>query len=312
MIFSIMNKLINTESYNRDLYLAEKNLYISHIQELIRLAEEDKASEVVVYLQKMMKIVQSHIDNIKDGFFKLDKLTEIIKVDYSDIYEIARELLDEWKNYSLSYGNGEIVFIWPQGYDELIKMDIYLLSLFSVTDNLAYRFKECYIGFSNKNLEPYINFDIWIERKMGELEKSKDLNALNSLLSDIKKHLINIYRVKETYDLISNVKRYGLPPSSEVLKSFIKKFNKRKDGIYLVKAGFEGITEDLIVLAQTKRLLINLKDDDVKELYGEGYDKKLDKTEKKLIQLTQTLRIKDEDLLNLSDVIKKYKKIGEE
>ncbi|MCM3006718.1 hypothetical protein [Priestia koreensis] len=310
MIFSIMNKLINTGYYNRDIYLTEKNLYISHIQELIRIAEEDKASEVAVYLQKMMKIVQNHMDNIKDGYFKLDKLTEKIKGDYSDINEIAQESPDEWKNHSLSYGKGEIVFIWPQGYDELIQMDIYLLSLFSVTDNLTYRFKECYIGFSNKDLEPYINFDIWIERKMGELEKSKNLNTLNSLLSDIKKHLINLYRVKDTYDLIPDVKRYGLPPSSEVLKNFIKKFNKNKDEIYLVKAGFKDITEDLIVLAQTKQLLINLKDDDVKEFYSDGYDKKLDETEKKLIQLTQTLRIKDEDLLNLSDVIKKYEKNG--
>lgn len=311
MIFSIMNKLINTDSYNTGIYLLEKNLYISHIHDLIKIAAEDKASEVVVYLQKMEKIVQNHIDNIKDGYIKLDTLTEIIKGDYSDINEIVRKLPDEWKNHSLSYGKGETVFIRSNGYDELIKMDIYHLLLFSVTDNLTYRFKECYIGFSNKDIEPYINFDIWIESKMGELEKSKDLKTINNLLSNIKKHLINIYGVKEIYDLIPNVKRYRLPPSSEVLNSFIKKFNKKKDEIYLVKAGFKDITEDLIVLAQTKRLLINLKDDDVKELYGEGYDKKLKDTEEKIIQLIQTLRINHKDLLNLSEVIKKYEKIGE-
>ena len=311
MIFSIMNKLINTNSYDRGIYLAEKNLYISHIQELIKTAEEDKASEVVVYLQKMKEIVQKHIDNIKNGYINLDTLAELIKGDYNDVNEIVHKFPDKWKNHSLSYGKGEIVFIQSQGYDKLIKMNTYHLLLFSVTNNSTYRFKKCYIGFSNKDLEPYINFDIWIESKMGKLEECKDLNTLNTLYSNIKKHLIDIYRVKEIFDLIPDVKRYGLPPSSDVLNSFIKKFNKKKNEINLVEAGFKNITENLLILAQTKRLLINLKDDDVKELYGEGYEKKLNDNEKKLNQLIQTLRINDKDLLNLSDVIKKNEKIEE-
>jgi hypothetical protein len=305
-----MNKLINTNSYDRDIYVAEKNLYKSHIQAILKTAEEDKALEVVVYLQKIKKIVEDHIEKIKDGFLKLDTIAELIKGKYNNVNEIVRKFPDEWNKCLPSYGKDEIIFIQSQGYDKLIKMNIYHLLVFSFTNNSTYRFKECYIGFSNKNMEPYINFDIWIESMMGEIEECKDLNNLNTVFSNIKKHLINIYGVKKIYDLLPDVNRYGLPPSSEVLKSFNKQFNRKKVEIYLVKAGFEEITEDLISLAQTKRLLINLKDNDVKEWYGEGYDKKLENTKEKLNQLIQTLRISDKDLSNLSDVIKKYEGIG--
>ncbi|EKN70407.1 hypothetical protein P9E76_00375 [Schinkia azotoformans] len=305
MIFSIMNKLIKINSFDKNIYIAEKELYCAFIQQICDTAKEDKVPEVVVYLEKLNQIVQNHKNIVKDSYIKLEKISDLFKGHYKEVKEITSDLPDDWKNHSLSYGYDEIIFIKSKGFDKLYKMDTYHLLVFKVIDNSLYKFNKCYIGFSNKDIEPYTNFSKWMERKIFELEQCKDLNTLTSTFSSIKSLLINIYRVKKIYDLVPDVKSYGLPSSSEVLTSFNKKYNQKKNEIYLINSDFNKITDDLLTLVSTIRKHITLKDEQFKEIFGEGYDIELKETEKKVNNLVHLLQINENDLLNLKNVIMK-------
>lgn len=303
MILAAMNTLIEVDSFSQDLYLTEKELYKSHIRQITETAKRDKVPEVIKFLKELEETVQAHINLLKDDIYKLQQLTELLEGEYQELEQILLNLTDEWKNPSISYGLGEVVLTKSQAYDHLSKMPIYHLLVFKSDNNTKYKFTNCFIGFSDKDITPYTNFDIWINVKITELTRCIDIKTLTNKFSSIKEYLTRIYGVKEVYDLLEDIHLYGLPNSSMVLKSFREEFNNQKNKIYLQEAGFHEFTDDLLTLVRDLRRYINIKDESMKEIFGDEYNNELEKAEKSLNLQIEKVIISKKQLIKLENVI---------